>query len=653
MKKTLLSLTAAALLCTALPQQTLAVWPRNRAHSGEVKYRSYPYRLPYDNRVQQPSNPCSRFISNASHTASSAWSDLEGWKKALLLTGITVVGGTAIAIPWLGPAVANAIATTATTLAPFSGQNDSFILDNNGTNPFPALNFITKPEPSKILIENAVEALEQKGSLPLEMAKDLTPEEAETVAKKYRNNVIPISSDDFENCVKLRPSEWSSYMDRIANSLSNYAAWNQLANIAQRPFDQYGSLRSAGEIAQYGALSKQQIGSLLDVIQKKGALGMQVTIDGTPVDVTCSRVAEAAQKLTLCPAAWKEVKQAAKIKDTPSCYQELVQAAKAGYNLGDISNSHSIPDEDIKGAMNAALEAGKLGLFYQVNGKNVPYACYAVLRNHAAKFGAPVPQEGPAPHPPADNLCPSSFTLDLRRQHMSAMQSQAIQKAANMWQKVITGYQSGQDIRLTIDCTEGDLNQHNNGPSKTLGMAGIDSCHPNTAATQHGSITLDDRAQQSFSDYWSGGTSFSAAAHEIGHLLLPLAKIPGPFRSLPNGQAVPSDPRTACQTSHYFQSTNNRGDGLFTGPKTIAYFQKLATARGLDPNRFNAGVPISGGHPSSDIIDYLAHESGFFGNPPGTPLEEYILHMLEDVGYCIDWNAAKPYMHQNNAQSAW
>ena len=314
----------------------------------------YTYGSPYGDEAPKASNPCRQFLSNACDTT---------LKKAAWITGGIVGGGLLISNYWWVPALANAVAATTTTTT-------------------------TTPDPSKLLIENAVEVLNEKGSLPLEMAQALTPEEAKAVAKKYRNNVIPISSEDFEKCVNLKLSEWPSYMDRVANPLSKYAAWNQLANIAQRPFDQYGSLRSAGKIAQYGALSKKQIGDLLGFIQNNGALGMRFTINNTPIDVTCSRVAEAAQKLTQCPDAWNAVKQAAKINATPSCYQELVEAAKAGHNLGNIINSNSFSDEEIKGAMNTALEAGKLGLVYQVNGQTVPYACYAVLRKHASMFNA-------------------------------------------------------------------------------------------------------------------------------------------------------------------------------------------------------------------------------------------------------------------------
>ena len=41
MKKTLLSLTAAALLCTALPQQTLAGWCGNSERSGDTEMTTY------------------------------------------------------------------------------------------------------------------------------------------------------------------------------------------------------------------------------------------------------------------------------------------------------------------------------------------------------------------------------------------------------------------------------------------------------------------------------------------------------------------------------------------------------------------------------------------------------------------------------------
>ncbi|MEH0002305.1 MAG: hypothetical protein V6Z78_01855 [Holosporaceae bacterium] len=491
MKKTLLSLTAAALLCTALPQQTLAGCFGNSKRSDDIEmttYGNYKSVHTYDGESEPP-NTCSQLLSNAGHTASSAWSDLmqsracdKTWKKALWITGGIVVGGLVISGYWWVPAVATAVAPTAsTTLAPFSGQNDSAVPAGNGI-PAPSFDCTKAPKLSQCLIEDAIEELQQNGSLSLEIAQDLTAEEV--------------------SAIMVRSQEWS------------------------------------------------------DDSQSKE---IKIVSEGQSCAVSDPRV-------------WD------------FCIKELSQ---------------------------------------------------------------PETEKDDSTH------CQSSFNINLRLQPMSQMQSQAIQKAADMWQKIITGHESGRDIRLTIDVKEGYLNQDYANPGGTLGAAGIERCYQNTAATQSGSITLDDLKQQSFSDYWNGGTPFSTAAHEIGHLLLPLAKIPGPFQVLPNGQQIPANPLTACQTSHYFQSGNGRGDDLFTGPKTIAYFQKLATQRDLDPSRFNAGVPISGGHPSSNTIDQLAHESGFFGNPSGTPLEEYILHMLEDVGYCIDWNAAKPYMHQNNAQSAW
>ncbi|MGB1230600.1 MAG: hypothetical protein ACPG7U_05535, partial [Holosporaceae bacterium] len=112
--------------------------------------------------------------SRARHTASGAWSDLmqsracdKTWKKALWITGgIAVVF--LVTSPWWAPAVA--------ALAPFSGQKDSAVPAGNGI-PAPSFDCTKTPQLSKCLIEDAVQALQQNGSLPLEMAQDLIPDE--------------------------------------------------------------------------------------------------------------------------------------------------------------------------------------------------------------------------------------------------------------------------------------------------------------------------------------------------------------------------------------------------------------------------------------------------------------------------------------------
>ena len=228
MKKIFLSLTATVLLCGALPQQTLAGCFGNSKQSGDTELGyggGYTYSSPYDNEPTQPSNACIRFLSNAYDAIASAGNAVlqhplfDTTPKRVVWV---VVGGAAIASPWLVPAVATAIAPTATTLAPFSGQNDSFILDNNGTTPFPALTFTTTPEPSKPLIEDAIDALQQNGSLPLEMAQGLTPEEASAIMVRSQEwsddpqfNGIKIVSGN-RNCTALVPNDWERCVEELS-----------------------------------------------------------------------------------------------------------------------------------------------------------------------------------------------------------------------------------------------------------------------------------------------------------------------------------------------------------------------------------------------------------------------------------------------------
>ena len=236
------------------------------------------------------------------------------------------------------------------------------------------------------------------------------------------------------------------------------------------------------------------------------------------------------------------------------------------------------------------------------------------------------------------------------RQDMPSSQKTALKEAQTMWQEVIVGHTSGKDIVLEIDAKPASLNHNYGTGGGVLAETSVRECYPGTAATKSANMRFDEQKQQEIYGHRADGR-IATAKHEIGHDLIILDSGVRSYTTGPNGEYIPYPQPDDCQTSHYFQSGNGRGDDLFTGPKTIAYFQQLAKNQGKDPNMFTKGVPVKNGHPSSYAIDCLAHEGGFFGNPNSKHLEEYIVRMAEDTGYIVDEQAAQRHIGQNNRDS--
>lgn len=236
------------------------------------------------------------------------------------------------------------------------------------------------------------------------------------------------------------------------------------------------------------------------------------------------------------------------------------------------------------------------------------------------------------------------------RQDMPSSQKAALKRAQTMWQEVVVGHTSGKDIVLEINAKPASLNHNYGTGGGVLADTSVRECHPGTAAAKSANMRFDDHKQQEIYGNEADGRT-ATAKHEIGHDLIILDSGVRAYTTGPNGEYIPYPQPGDCKTSHYFQSGNGRGDDLFTGPKTIAYFQQLANEQGKDPNMFTKGVPVKNGHPSSYAIDCLAHESGFFGNPDSQHLEEYIVRMVEDTGYIVDEQAAQRHIRKNKRHS--
>lgn len=257
------------------------------------------------------------------------------------------------------------------------------------------------------------------------------------------------------------------------------------------------------------------------------------------------------------------------------------------------------------------------------------------------------PDIGPvAPSPSGD------FRIDMTIDpNTPTNQVNAYKQAVKAWEKIIIGHeQINGHFTLALTVAPARLNQrYGNGWGGVMANAFVHGCHHLTSAAREGSIKTDEKK---FIDLGFDQTGrVWVAGHEIGHLLIHQATshdawLVDKWRN--HVQWDESYREGYCVTDHYFaEGMDGSGYDYFTGSKTIQYFNNFAEQKSWGKNFFQYGVPVrKDGHPAGRHIDSLASEGGIFGDPKAAYIEEYLLHMLEDIGYRVNWNAPRSLVSQ-------
>lgn len=261
--------------------------------------------------------------------------------------------------------------------------------------------------------------------------------------------------------------------------------------------------------------------------------------------------------------------------------------------------------------------------------------------------------------PDIDPVAPSPsghFRFDMTTHpNTPANQVNAYKQAAEGWEKIITGHEKiNGPFTLALTVAPARLNSpetYGKGWGGVMANAFVHGCHHQTSAARDGSIKTDE---EKFKDLGFDQTGrVWVAAHEIGHILIHQATSHGAWLLDEWRNPVQRDnshQEGRCVTDHYFAkgADGSRYD-YFTGPKTVQYFNNLAERKGWGKNFFQHGVPIrKDGHPAGEYIDPLASEGGIFGDPKAAYIEEYLLYMLEDIRYTVNWDALRSLVSQEH-----
>ena len=261
--------------------------------------------------------------------------------------------------------------------------------------------------------------------------------------------------------------------------------------------------------------------------------------------------------------------------------------------------------------------------------------------------------------PDIDPVAPSPsghFSFDMTiHPNTPANQVNAYKQATEVWGKIITGHEKiNRPFTLAFTLAPARLNspeKYGPGRGGLMANALVHGCHHQTSAARDGSIKTDEEKFQDLSFDQTGRVW--VAAHEIGHKMIHQAVSHDAWELDEWRNPVQRDnshQEGRCVTDHYFvKGADGSGYDYFIGPKTIQYFDNLAEQKGWGKNFFQHGVPIrKDGHPAGQYIDSLASEGGIFGNPKAPYIEEYLLYMLEDIGYTVNWNAPRSLVSQEH-----
>ena len=709
MKKTLLSLTAAALLCTALPQQTLAGCFGNSKRSDDIKmtYMGYSSVPAYDDGTTQPSNACSQLFSNVYDAIASAGSSvlqhpLFNTTPKRVAWGVVV--GTAIASPWLVPAVATAIAGGTTAIGTSNNATDG-----NAHLPKPeafdpdaaAANNITQVANN---VHNAIEQGNAKWGAHTQEGTQNNVELNEQYVMQHSQDNQDVwydaqeeqtnshSSFDFDETNQaFYPSIDSVLQDTMFS-------WQKLHYIAQHPVDSYGRHLTAGNIQDYANVERNWVKQMLSYANQNTVPGILMDVQGHTYPVTCINTWDMFQTLANDPAAFERFQTANQVQVPQHLIteQSFVTLASQGHDFGDITHYAHFSQHTIINGIRSAMANNLPGMLIHLGPQKIHVACYFVwekllqkalsspltndpsnmlevdatpekqpdtLHNNRRKTSRKQNHKKQREHNNTNPGHSFDISLHMHGQITPATQN-ALSQAKDIFLKIVKGNRFQPETKINIDIFEDQMYDG------ALAVAPINAFYPNSAVASRAGITfyesaishnvaLNNQALDTLTQYLHQGLitqhdydtqkglypseeeiRLSTALHEMVHHLLPLY--------------------SPLQNSHYFRQNpdwhepyqnlerqwvySRQPHGFFTGSKTVAYFKQLAEKRGQDPRRFDKGVPLDYLHPRSNTINCLEPAPGFFGEPRGPYFSRGLLYMLEDAGWILDMAAAEQHL---------
>jgi hypothetical protein len=354
--------------------------------------------------------------------------------------------------------------------------------------------------------------------------------------------------------------------------------------------------------------------------------------------------------------------------------QQIAERAVSGYQdyglalpLDNLVQQEDTSLELLTGLIDVALKGSdNQMLFFQYKGRVFGVSdseefkrLLSDLRNGSIK-NPDEPLSPPTTRPDTDPVDPPTsghFRFDMTiHANTPASQVEAYKKAAEGWEKIITGHEKiNGSFSLKLTVAPERLNPpetYDQGWGGVMANAFVHGCHHQTSAARDGSIKTDEEMFKNLGLDQTGRVW--VAGHEIGHLLIHQAISHDAWwlDKWRNPRQWNDDYEEGyCVTDHYFRSgTDGTGYDYFIGPKTVAYFNALAERKGWSKDYFRNGVSIrKDGHPAGPHIDRLAPERGIFGDPKAAQIEEYLLYMLEDIGYTVNWNAPRSLVSQEHS----
>ena len=334
MKKTLLSLTAAALLCTALPQQTLAGCFGNSKRSDDIEMTTY------------------------GNYASVPAYDGEAPKRSICTKKCCV--GTTTSV----------VATLAITAITLAATKDKWLPKD--------------PKPQNATdLGNANNHDVQSGTGPeiVYQAPQHIPG-----TKGSDSSVEQMSFHATSEVSQPKKPQAKVEVEEVLNpqapdhTIQNMGAWERLQNIVRSPFDQSGRLLTAGDIQDYKDLTKEQVVDILAQSNDNPAPGIPMDVRNHTYLVTCINTWNMFQKLAENPAAFEHF-QGVNLHQPPQCQineSNFAFIASQGYDFGDIRRYANFGEDTIISGIRAAMDNNLPGMLIQMGQQKIHVACYFV-----------------------------------------------------------------------------------------------------------------------------------------------------------------------------------------------------------------------------------------------------------------------------------
>ncbi|MEH0002306.1 MAG: hypothetical protein V6Z78_01860 [Holosporaceae bacterium] len=374
-----------------MPQQTLAGCFEKRSDNTQLKYIGrYTYGSTYDDETTQPSNACSRLLSNACDTT---------LKKAAWISGGIVGSSLVISGYWWVPAFTTAIAGGTKAISTFNNATDATL--NNLVLPNPETFDPNAAAANNINhIANNVDNAIKQGKKNWEARKKKKQKTRQHTQEEAQNNVelneqyVVQNSQDNQDVWHDAQEEQTNSHGSFGSGESNQAlypsidsvlldttpAWQKIHYIAHHPVDAYGHHLTAGNIQDYADLDSQWIVKILSFANQNTVPGILMDVQGHTYPITCINTWNMFQQLANDPAAFVRFQTANQVQVPQNIIteQNFATIASQGHDFGDITHYAHFSKNTIINGIRSAMANKLPGMLIHWGSQKIHVACYFV-----------------------------------------------------------------------------------------------------------------------------------------------------------------------------------------------------------------------------------------------------------------------------------